>query len=80
MIFSLGSGALFGLFFFGGLRWTVTMGLRAQKPAGWFLGSLWLRAGLLMVGFSGVCQGDWTRWLACLLGFWLVRGLVMYAS
>ena len=40
------AGALLGVFFFGGLWWTVQKGVTSETPALWFLGSLLLRTGL----------------------------------
>ncbi|MDE1893518.1 MAG: hypothetical protein KGJ96_02395 [Xanthomonadaceae bacterium] len=62
------AGIALGLFFFGGLWWTVRRGLVARQPALWFLGSLLLRMGVLMGGLLLVGGGDWRRLLACLLG------------
>ena len=40
------AGALLGVFFFGGLWWTVQKGVASETPALWFLGSLLLRTSL----------------------------------
>ena len=37
------AGALLGVFFFGGLWWTVQKGVASERPAFWFLGSLLVR-------------------------------------
>jgi F1F0 ATPase subunit 2 len=66
-------GLLLGAFFFGGLWWTVRMGLSSRRPAFWFLGSLLVRTGILLAGFYVVSGGQWDRLLACLLGFVIAR-------
>ncbi|MDD5393881.1 MAG: ATP synthase subunit I [Thiothrix sp.] len=67
------AGAALGVFFFGGLWWTVRKGATANNPAVWFMGSFLLRTGLTLGGFYAVGAGDWQRLLAALLGFALAR-------
>jgi len=67
------AGLLLGVFFFGGLWWTVRRGVSAKRPALLFLGSLWLRTVVTVAGFYVVGDGDWRRLLACLLGFGVAR-------
>lgn len=69
-------GGLLGLFFFGGLWWTVQRGMASPNPALWFLTSLTLRMGIALTGFYVVGGGYWQRLLACLCGFFLARLLV----
>ena len=35
-----GAGVLLGVFFFGGLWWTVRRGVSSNRPALWFLGKI----------------------------------------
>ena len=70
-------GSLLGAFFFGGLWWTVRMGLKAKRPALWFFGSLLIRTGITLAGFYGVASDDWRKLLACLLGFVAARLIVV---
>ncbi|WP_298716003.1 ATP synthase subunit I [uncultured Oceanisphaera sp.] len=72
-----GAGLALGLFFFGGLWWTVRRGLSSSHPASLFLASLLLRTGIVLTGFYLVADGHWQRWLACLLGFVIGRLLLM---
>ena len=74
-IFSLAllAGFLLGVFFFGGLWWTVQKGITSENPALWFLGSLLLRTGLILAGVYFVSQGHWSRLAVCLLGFVIAR-------
>ena len=69
--------ALLGVFFFGGLWWTVQKGVTSERPAVWFLGSLLLRTSLILAGFYFVSQGHWSRLVACLLGFLIARVIVV---
>ena len=71
------AGTLLGAFFFGGLWWTVQKGVRSERPALWFLGSLLLRTGVILAGFYFVSQGHWSRLVACLLGFLIARVIVV---
>jgi F1F0 ATPase subunit 2 len=71
-----GAGILLGVFFFGGLWWTVRRGLAAKRPALWFLGSLLLRTGIVLAGIYLVSGGRWDGLLACLAGFVIARFLV----
>jgi F1F0 ATPase subunit 2 len=70
------AGALLGVFFFGGLWWTVKKGLASKTPALWFLGSLVLRTSVTLAVFYLVSQGHWSRLGACLLGFVIARVVV----
>ncbi len=74
---ALFGGALLGVFFFGGLWWTVQKGVTSERPALWFLGSLLLRTALILAGFYLVSQGHWSRLVACLLGFLVARFIVV---
>ena|ERR1017187_3027353 len=74
---ALSTGVLLGVFFLGGLWWTVRKGITSERPAIWFLGSLVLRTGLTLAGFYLVAQGHWSRLLVCLLGFLIARIIVV---
>jgi F1F0 ATPase subunit 2 len=75
--FSLASaffaGALLGVFFFGGLWWTVQKAVTSDWPAVWFLGSLLVRTGVILVGFFLVSQGHWIKLVVCFCGFLMTR-------
>ncbi len=70
------AGLLLGAIFFGGLWWTVRMGMASARPAVWFFVSLLLRLGLVIAGFYFVGQDDWRRWVACLFGLITARILI----
>lgn len=76
LAFALLAGGALGLFFFGGLWWTIRCGLASTIPALWFLGSLVVRTGVLLLGFWLVSQGHWDRALACAVGFAMGRLVV----
>ena len=73
MFESAGLGALLGLFFYGGLWWTVLRGLSSSQPALWFLVSMGLRVGVVGLGFCWLSQGDWRRLGLGMLTFQLAR-------
>ena len=73
LIAALSSGIALGIFFFGGLWWTVKKGLTSARPALWFIGSLLLRSAVTLCGFYFVANGDWRRIAACLSGFVISR-------
>jgi F1F0 ATPase subunit 2 len=75
---ALAAGVLLGALFFGGLWWTVRLGLSSQRPALWFLGSLLARMSVALIGFYFVGGEQWERWLLCLLGFILSRFVVQH--
>jgi F1F0 ATPase subunit 2 len=71
MAFFVGFGA--GLFYFGGLWWTVRRLPSARQPALLTLGSFLVRTGLGLAAFYFASGGHWERILASLLGFIMVR-------
>jgi F1F0 ATPase subunit 2 len=70
------AGLLLGGVFFGGLWWTVRIGMASKRPALWFLGSLLLRTGVVLAGFYQLGGDDWRRLLLGLLGFVCARVVV----
>ena len=74
------AGSLLGAIFFGGLWWTIRKGLTAKQPAFWFLGSMLLRMGIVLVGFYFVASHGLERLVPCLIGFVLARLLVTQAT
>ena len=63
------AGLLTGTFFFGGLWWTVTHGLRSKRPALLFCASLLVRFGVALTAFYVIGYGHADRLVASLLGF-----------
>ncbi len=78
IIVSIVMGLALGLFFYGGLYWTVKKGLTAKHPGLIFSGSLFLRIAVTLWGFLWVSQGHISRILACLAGFLVIRGISLY--
>jgi len=75
---SLLKGGLLGVMFFGGRWWTIHKSVSSTYPAFWFLGSLLLRTGIVLLGFYVIAQGNWLRLLMCFLGFFLLRLVMMH--
>ena len=71
------AGALLGTIFFGGLWWTVRSFVSSAHGALYLLGSLLLRLGITVAGFHVVSGGQWQLLLASMVGFLLVRTLVL---
>lgn len=74
------AGMSLGAVFFGGLWWTVRRGLASRRPALWFIGSMLLRTGIVVLGFYLVSGGAWRRLLAALFGFVLARLIATFLS
>lgn len=66
-------GILLGLFFYGGLKFTLRRGLKSKYAALWFLLSFLLRTAVVAAGFYYVSGGNWKVLLASLAGFTLAR-------
>ncbi|HQS02790.1 MAG: ATPase F0F1 [Halothiobacillus sp. 24-54-40] len=73
---ALSMGFLLGVFFFGGLWWTIRRGMASNQAALWFLGSMLLRTAGVLLGFYFVSADDWHKLLACLLGFVIARFVI----
>lgn len=71
------AGLVLSALSFGGLWWTVRLGIVSRRPALLFLGSLLLRTAVVVTGFYFVGDGDWQRLLACLVGFVVARSIIM---
>jgi F1F0 ATPase subunit 2 len=67
------AGLLLGALFFGGLWFTIQKALRAKTPGLWFLGSWFLRVGVVLTGIYYTTAGDWKKFLVCMLGFVAAR-------
>ncbi|NDP48229.1 MAG: ATP synthase subunit I [Sulfuriferula multivorans] len=70
------AGMMLGVFFFGGLWWTVRKGMESERVALWFVGSMLLRTSVVLLGFYFVLGDDWRRLVAGLLGFVVARIIV----
>lgn len=72
------SGLFLGLFFFGGLWFTVKKTLRSKTPALWVLVSFVFRISIVLLGFYYLASGNWQRLLFCLSGFIIAKYGVVY--
>lgn len=73
-----GIGLGIGVFFFGGLWWTVRKSLLSKHPAIWFFSSLLLRMSVALFGFylvitSQLFNSHWQPLLLCMLSFLMAR-------
>ena len=71
------AGLLLGVFFFGGLWWTVRKTLSSPQAALWFSGSFLARTAVTLIGFWFVAQGDWRRVAGRVAGFLSARLFVV---
>ncbi len=67
------AGVLLGIIFFGGLWFTVRIGLRSKNTALIFMGSVILRMAIILVGFYYIGANNWQKMLVCLGGFLIAR-------
>ena len=74
---ALGAGIGLGAVFFGGLWLTLLKLPAARWPLLLVLGSLVGRMGITLIGFYLVMNGSWQRLIACVVGFVLMRQLVI---
>ena len=73
LVLALFIGILLGVFFFGGLWWTVKKGVLSKRPSLWFLGSLIFRIAVTLSVFYFVSCWRPERMLACVGGFLIVN-------
>lgn len=71
------AGIALGVFFFGGLWWTVRRSASSRHPARLFVSSFLVRMAGAVGGFYLIADGDWRRVIASLLGFLIARWLVL---
>jgi len=70
-------GAGLGALYYTGLWWTVRALPAARNPALLSLGSFFLRMTVILSGFYLVLDSSWKRLLFSLLGFFLVRHVLI---
>ena len=71
------AGGVLGLLYFSGLWWTIQLGVSSRHPGLLFVTSFLLRSFIVLCGFYFVAGNHWERMVACLLGFTLVRYIVV---
>jgi F1F0 ATPase subunit 2 len=77
LLFSFTAGILIGLFYFGGLWWTVRKLSAVREPVLWTMGSFVIRASVSLITFYFTAEGDWKNLLICLSGFILMRIIML---
>lgn len=70
-------GVAIGAVFFGGLWWTVLLGVRTGKTALLYVGGFLLRTTFVLIAFYLAGRGHPDRLAASLLGFVLGRVLIV---
>jgi len=78
LILAFIEGIVLGLFFFGGLWFTIKKAVLAKTPAIWFFSSFFLRVGVVMIGFYYIIHGGWEHIISSLIGFIVARILVTH--
>jgi len=73
MILPFVVGLAVGLFFFGGLYWTVRRLATSRYPAALSLTSMLLRLGVSLAALYLVMAGDWRRLTAAVVGMIVMR-------
>lgn len=76
LIVALPAGVLLGVFFFGGLWWTINRSLAAAQPAILIMGSFLLRTVVTVGGFYVALLGGWQSLVTCMVGFLIARVVV----
>jgi F1F0 ATPase subunit 2 len=73
-------GIVLGTLFFVGLWWTVRQSNTAKNPAVLMLGSLIVRMAIVLAGFYWLGANDWKRIMACFIGFFIARFVIIKLS
>ena len=74
---ALMAGLALGIFYFGGLWLTVQWLPAARRPALLTLSSLAVRLSLTLLTVYLVTEGQWARTGVCLLGFFVMRTILV---
>jgi F1F0 ATPase subunit 2 len=77
ILLRLFAGTLLGVFFYGGLNFTVRRLATTHYPVLWTLGGVWLRFSVTIGGFLFLMAGRWDYALLLLAGFTLGRLVCM---
>ena len=71
------AGFILGILFFGGLYWTVRIGMESRNPALLFVVSFLVRTTSVLAGFYFLLDGHWEKLVTSMMGFLLARILIM---
>jgi len=80
LLVGVGAGALAGLVFFGGLRWTLDRLVDVRRPELMAMASFFVRLALMAAIFIVMAQGRTTRMLAGLVGLVAVRTVMVWST
>ncbi len=78
LILSFVAGIGLGLFFFGGLWWTVQIMTQRDKPYAVFIASFIFRTAAVLAGFYLLLIWSWQYLLAAMVGFLVSRTVLSY--
>ncbi len=78
VIIALPAGIGLGLFYFGGLFWTLGQIVKVRRTKVLIFGSLLVRLGVTLFGFYWVSQGHWERFVICLVGLLGARFFLVF--
>jgi F1F0 ATPase subunit 2 len=70
------AGGLLGVFFYGGLWWTVQQVVSEGHSALYLVASLLVRTSVTVMGFYFVSDGRFERLIVCMIGFVVARVIV----
>jgi F1F0 ATPase subunit 2 len=73
LVLALAAGMVIGLFYFGGLLWTLERLPQSKNPSLLMLSSFLFRTGAATVCFYIIMGNRWERVVVSLLGFVVVR-------
>ena len=76
-LYALGVGVTLGVFYFIGLWWTVRRIVSSEHVAFLLLGSMFFRIFVVMLSFYLLLGKDWQAILLALLGFTMLRLVVI---
>ena len=71
------AGMGLGTFYFGGLWLTVKRLPKVRRPALLSMCSFFGRLGIILFGFYLIMDGHWERMMVCMIGFLLMRGILI---
>jgi F1F0 ATPase subunit 2 len=78
IIMPLGAGLGLGLFFFGGLLWTVRRIPGNTRPKTMVWTSFLIRQIITVAMLIFVCRDEWVRWAFAMVGFLIVRTMLIH--
>jgi F1F0 ATPase subunit 2 len=77
LVLTLLAGVALGLFYFGGLWWTVKRSVRSGRPHAWSLASFAVRIGVFALVIVLLARHEPVLAIACFLGFVLTRFFIL---